>query len=388
MKCPSCQFEQPENDYCMTCGVDIANWAPPEIAEQRRKEQQRKAALSVDTTDLKKLKLMREEKLSLYAGLARISKSRRVKLTLLEALIKLSGDAPARLKRVISALAQRVDSGTTLSSAMASLPKIFDSVEIQIVRSYERLECPLRAFPTLADRTWRQAKFSEWLKRSMFYPGIVLLLAAFLIPIKQLRLGLGSYLAGVAIALLALGILVAICMKLVPVLLRHPKVVAALRRAAWYLPYPASLYCMWVRSVFCKALADNLDAGITQSRALHGAALVTMDPHIVAAANAVIGDAGAKTEMASKLWNEGLIEHKDAMFLISGEYSSELTDSLRELAHEYETTSIQKGHTLMFFVSSAISVFMLVFFGLAAMDSIKEMTQGVKDAFVDPNQVY
>jgi type II secretory pathway component PulF len=387
MKCPNCQFDQPENDFCMACGIEIASWANEDILEQRREDKIRKAALTVDgTLDSKTATLEYGEKLNIYAGLARISKSRRVKMTLLEALLKLSADAPAPIKKVLSALAQRLNAGSTLSAAMSSFPKLFDNVEIQIVKAYERLECPIRAFPAMADRTWRQVKFREWIKRSLFYPSVVLLLAAFFIPIKQLRLGMGSYVAGVLMVLVAILVIGFLLSKVLPHALKHPRVVTLLRRVAWFLPYPANLYRMWIRSVFCKALADNLDAGISKSRALHGAALVTQDPQIIKSASHVISHAGAKREMASKLWSEGLIEGKDAMFLISGEYSSEFTESLRELAHEYETESVKKSHAFLFFVSSSASVFMLVFFGLAAIDSVKEMTQGVKEAFSAPNQ--
>jgi type II secretory pathway component PulF len=391
MECPSCEFDQPDSGYCMACGIDIQEYLSPAAVAKKKKEEAAVratlAAAAADGVGRKKLRLKHSEKLDMYAGLARVAKSRRVKTTLVEAMIKLAVDAAPRIRRVLAGLAQRVEDGGTLSAAMVTYPSVFDSTEINIVKSYERSECTLRAFPTLADRTWRQSRFQEWIKRAAFYPVMILFLAAILLPIRQVRVGgIHGYLAGAGIYLMILVFGGFLVFRVFPAIFNLPKVRGGLKRMAWYLPYPANIYRMWVRSVFCKVLADHLSHDMPTPRALHSAATVTQDGHIIRAANNVINDEGAKREMASKLWSEGLIESGDAMFIISGEYSNELVGSLNDLSKEYEEKSIKQVQQLLFFSSTGLAMFLFVFFGLSAIEGLKEMGGDAKDLLNDLNQ--
>jgi type IV pilus assembly protein PilC len=204
------------------------------------------------------------------------------------AMIAREGRPPA-LRRLASTLGDEIGAGTPLSVAFASQPAVFDTLICGLVRAGEQSGQLEHLLVRIADDRERAQAIRQRLRRAMFYPLIVLLIALgvstallmFVVPrFEALFAGFGAELPAFTRTVIALsawirgdgGVLLAltgVALLTAPVLLRrYPRLTQLRDRLALSLPITGTLIERTETARFSRTLAILLQAGAPLAEAL------------------------------------------------------------------------------------------------------------------------
>lgn len=138
-------------------------------------------------TSVSKIRLKTKERLSIFSDLSTMLIAG---IPIIEILYSLEADAKGNPKKVLAYMRSSLANGVPLSRALSQMPKAFDAVSVNLIRSAEAggtLETTLR---DIVSATKKEMAFSEQLRMTMIYPifvmavflGIVVLMLTFVIP--------------------------------------------------------------------------------------------------------------------------------------------------------------------------------------------------------------
>jgi len=237
--------------------------------------------------------------------------------------------APAATAQ-LNAMRARLDRGSTISDAMKVADGLFTPQQVTLVESFEPIGTPAAGFATIAALIDEHIADRRQLILGAAYPTLLLFVNCFVSPIGLLRQSTGAYTSGVFRELATLVIIGALHGLLLPPLFKS----ARLRRAAWRLPWPATVYVAGVRAIFCRTLGRNLAAGVAAIDALRSAARVAGDPTAIdklRRAEPLI----EKTGLAAQLVATGLVSGTEATMVTAGQHTGTLPDALEKAADRY-----------------------------------------------------
>jgi type IV pilus assembly protein PilC len=138
-------------------------------------------------TATQKIRLSTKERLNLFTDMSTMLTAG---IPILEVIESLNEDSKGNTKKVLNRLRTTLNNGIPISRAMAQMPKAFDPVSVNLIRSAEAggtLETTLK---DIVDSQKREMAFSSQLRTTMIYPlfvmaifsGIVVLMLTFVIP--------------------------------------------------------------------------------------------------------------------------------------------------------------------------------------------------------------
>ena len=294
-----------------------------------------------------------------------------------EALRMLSASAPRSLRAPMAQMGDSIARGSTLADAMALCPGTFDRSAVQVIRASEKVGEVARGFDTIADGLDERIALRRQLVRSAIYPMIVIVVHIFLTPITLLVLeSTGAYMSTVARGLTVLVAAVAIVVWGIPFLVRATPLGPALRRLAWRLPWPATVYVSHVRTMFARTLSGSLAAGVTLYEALRTSAAVTSDPAAEEQTETTVQAVGQGSELAPELVRSRLVDPADAMVLVAGERAGTLTDALSQLGERYSERRTRGLKGLMTAAGGALTLAVFVFVAMSIVETYQSITSG------------
>ncbi len=138
-------------------------------------------------TQLSKLRLSTKDRLALFTDLSTMLTAG---IPLLEAIESLVPDSKGPTKKILIELRNCLYNGEPLSKALAAMPKAFDAVSVNLVRSAEAGGTLETTLHDIVVATKKETAFSDQLRATMIYPifvmviflGIVVLMLTFVIP--------------------------------------------------------------------------------------------------------------------------------------------------------------------------------------------------------------
>lgn len=264
--------------------------------------------------------------------------------------------AKPRLAQVFRELAEQVEKGVELATAMSERPGAFPSVHVAMVRAGEKGGFLEKVFSRLGAMTLAQAELRAQVIGSLVYPAILGVMGTviagvifgFFVPkFRETLSSMGGELPmvtkvvfGMSDAMTQYGLFTATGLGLavagVFVAARTPRVRAALEDAKLNAPIIGKLVKTHATSRFCQLLGTMLDNGVPMLAALHiakdGTGNVVMSRAIAAAADAVkAGQHLAVPLEESKLFEDDVIE-----MIRMGEAANNLDEVLLKVATTIE----------------------------------------------------
>lgn len=387
MTCPNCRFEQPDSPECARCGIVFAKWRarhekPP--APTRTPEPPAKPA----SIGLKKQPappvpreagVLRPSPGALRDACTGLALLLRAGIGIVEALRTLSASSSKALHAPLNRVAILVAEGATVSEAMQRFPALFSLADVGVMRAAERVGELARGFDIIADGHRERLELRTQLLRSAIYPLIVVVVHIFLAPITILLESPKAYMVVVSRHLAILVGAILLCVFGVPALARVPRVNGTLKRAAWRLPWPATVYVAHARTLFVRTLGRGLAAGLALFESLRGASAVTNDPEVEARAQ-VISDAVVDgQELAPQLTRSGLVARPDATILVAGEQSGRLAETLETLGRRYAEQRARALRNLATVIGTGLTVAVLVAVALSTIGAYKKVMSGPEE---------
>ncbi|MCB9729368.1 MAG: type II secretion system F family protein [Deltaproteobacteria bacterium] len=396
MECPRCGFQQADTLECGRCGIVFRKWqarddVPAGAAVPAPVPSAARAAgvalpgppppSSAGARAAKPpwFPIPRPAVRDAASSLARLLHAG---LGLPEALRTLATGAGPRLRGCLVAMGTDLEGGASLADAASRHPELFDASALQALRAAERTGSLPQALEALAARLDSSLEVRRQLLRSALYPLGVLATSIVLGPIPELVTGsAGAYAAKVLGNLALVAGLAFVAAVVVPRVLRTTSLGTTLRRAAWRLPWPASVYRHAVRATFCRAFADHLEAGLPLYDALQAAADVTVDPFAADAATSAAAMLEQGSALAVSLGASGFVPAGDLMVLIAGERAGTMVEALRGLATTYGDRLARgvRGLLRAFGVLMTIVIFAWVAVGI--IEAFTQVSQGSEDIF-------
>lgn len=407
MECPRCGFQQIESVECARCGIVFRKWqareasgsaeattrvpptsempsAPTSVMTSApgRDAPEPSSGTPADPALAPKEPWFRIPRASVRDASASLSRLLQAGLGLPEALRTLGTGAHPRLRGCLLAVSADLESGASFADAAARHPELYDHAALQSLRTAERTGSVPQALDAIAARVDATLDTQRQIVRSASYPLGVLATSIVLGPIPELLTGsTGAYAVKVLGNLALVGGLLFFVAIALPRILRTTRLGEDLRRIAWRLPWPASVYRVAVRAAFCRAFADQIEAGLPLFDALDGAAAVTVDPF----ARTCAAEAGALlssgSTLASALGSTGLIPPGELMVLIAGERAGTLVESLRGLAITYAERLERGIRGLLRALGVVFTVIIFAWVAIGIVEAFGQVSQGTEDIF-------
>ncbi len=385
MRCPKCGFEQKRAPECARCGVIFAKLAEARRrqAEGRQPEPEPEPATPASEPGAPPAWIPRfgPRKAALRDACKSLARLFTSGVGLHEALLSLSMGARGALRRLLEDLSHRLAEGESMADAMAHHGRVFSPSDIAMMRAAERIGHQGEAFLAIASGIEARLEVRGQIVRGLAYPIVLCVLSFFLLPIPRLILeGTEAYVREVVTGFATLLAIAAIPAFLIPFLLRQTPLGKGLKQAAWFLPWPASLYRLWVRATFTRIAAQSLGAGVEVFESLETAARTTTDPRFILRIQAVAQRIEAGSNLALAIGAERLLEQGDLMLLTSGEKSGGMAEALQTLAESYQERFDNALRIFLMVLNVVLTLALLIYTAIQVMSALKKATGGVHDA--------
>ncbi|MEZ4266248.1 MAG: type II secretion system F family protein [Myxococcota bacterium] len=396
MECPRCGFPQAESAECARCGIVFRKWQAressvsdePAVAQpaERPVSTARGAGFAVPAASAPgpapSEPWFRIPRASVRDAAASLSRLLHAGLGMPEALRTLGTGAHPRLRACLVGIGADLEAGASLADAAARYPELFDATALQSLRTAERTGSVPMALDAIAARIDATLDTQRQVFRSAIYPLGVLATSILLGPIPELMTGsAGAYVAKVLGNLALVAAILFFFAVLLPRLLRTTRLGQDLRRAAWRLPWPASVYRLAVRGAFCRSFADQIEAGLPLYDALDSAAATTVDPFARQCAAEAGAMLSAGKTLSESIGMTGLIPAGELMVLIAGERAGTLVDSLRGLAIAYAERLARGIRGLLRALGFVMTIVIFAWVALGIIEAFGQVSRGTEDIF-------
>lgn len=404
--CPKCGFQQSGDVECARCGIIFAKF----LAAQKRKEAgpppqrfEEPAALPPAEPAANKavapgvgrfqkppppvkplgervvLPIRRSVVRDVCLGLSQLLAAG---MGAQESLRMVAGSARPSARDSLMAVLKALDEGDELADACVKAPRMFRAGDVETLRAFEQLGEVAQGFKAVSEQADEAIEMRRQLVKQATYPITVLLAHIVITPVPKLIFGTTAQYAMEVLkqaGLLAFGIVVALWG--VPALLRATPLGEKLKRLAWHIPWPGSIYRSHIRALFNRTLARNIGGGLELYVSVRSAAAATSDPVVrerIDVALPLIETTGLSQQLAS----QGLIAPAEAVLVVSGEQSGNLADSLDAVAKRYVAARKAGLKVFMALLGGLFTllVILVVVFGL--LRAYEDVT-GIADKFMD-----
>jgi type II secretory pathway component PulF len=285
--------------------------------------------------------------------------------SLLRALAILKDSATPVLRAALAHMQQELKAHGSASRACELL---FPPQVTAIIRIYERLGFVIIGFEAVAIALDKGTSFRVELFRRLTYPLILLTMMAVMGPFSELLTGsLNAFLIALAINVSVLAGSVIVLFLGLPYALNHSALGTRLKRAAWALPWPATLYVHHIRVLLCRLASHNIGALMPLDDALRAAAEVTADPRVLKALESAFSN--SETKIADHLGDIGFVAPPDLMLVVSASRSGALPGALDTLADRY----LECYRKAFRWVSPLFLAVVVVFVTLSIVGTIKDV---------------
>ena len=319
-------------------------------------------------------------------GPPRVSTKRTKQVSAALAQLLSSGTDPAQSMRLLaknsdpkvgSALTlimEEINRGGSLADALVSCPDLFTPAHIELVRSAEHSGHPGTGFYAIVTQLEQVGSFRKRLLKAIMYPLFIVLFSIAVLPLSRLVSGdLSGYLFEVGWRLVAVLAIVAAIVRGIPWVFNHTAVGAAIRNQAWRSVWPLKIYCSGARSVFCRALAHNLNAGLTPNQAIHGAAAATGDLVVTQRAQRCLDSIQNGAPLSGMLAEEHLIAPDDRLLLAAGEASGSLSKSVQTLGEQYAEAFEQGTRGILSTIGIIVTCVVLILVGMEIYQAYQQL---------------
>ncbi len=391
--CPKCGFVQPPTKRCVSCGVEFAafeaHWTS-ETAKQAPAAEPKPApvaprAIAPDRSATAGPRVARRLAMpvsgqaaqDVYAGLGALLQAG---IDAAGALQLLATGSDGRVKRALQTAAQDVAAGAALGEAMSRAPALFSQAEAAAVAFAERTGQLAMSLRALSRGVGERLKLKRQLAQSLLFPFVVVAMHALLSPISLLlrdNPAAFSTALGRNIALLTLTVVVTVWG--LPMLLHAHAVASRLRAFGWRVPWLAAFFIHHSRALFCHALADSLEAGMTPCDALRSAAAICGDPGIDKRIERVITAIEGGANLALQLDTCALIGRRDTMLAVAAETLDALPDTLRLLSERYAELWRSRLKILTSALGTLLAIAVLVYAVSSLMQGYSSITSSAGD---------
>ncbi len=138
-------------------------------------------------SESQKLKLSSKERLAIFSDLSTMLTAG---IPILEAVQSLEADAKGAPEKVLNHIRTSLTNGTPLSKSMERMPKAFDPITVNLIRSAEAGGTLEQTLKDIVIATRKEIAFNDQIRNTMIYPvfvmvlflGIVILMLTFVIP--------------------------------------------------------------------------------------------------------------------------------------------------------------------------------------------------------------
>jgi len=328
--CPKCQYQFDSGDECPRCGVIIAKaLARLDPKPARKKETQPPPARPVSPS---RLSLTARQRAIFLRQLGQILDSGMS----IHAGLTVLGGASSKpvIQRLAAHLKSGLDSGSSLSEAFSS-SEALSPLGLRMLKTHEQAGGLPAFFFAQSEQLEEQLKLRNNFLAALVYPGLVLILSVFLLPLPTLVLdGLAAY-ATIVFSELALLAIIGAALWLGPrYLFRSPTLKNWANSLLWYIPVVGRFYRQRLRSEVTRGLARGLDAGMTPREILPALAKLSQAGEFQRAMTQAL-DASKKGEPMVQILTPTLVnDPAHRLTLSTGEESGTLVDALGRIDND------------------------------------------------------
>lgn len=383
MRCPRCQFDSPVVDECLKCGIVFEKWEAlqeeEEFEELATGVQLEVAETAGDSPVGKATVLLpmgfspsRQERINLFRSLANLLVSG---ISPFESLEIVRPTLTRRLQAIIADLGDKLQGGAGFSDALSGYGDVFETRLLADLRAAERTGHLHAAFERAADRLEAQRDFRRALFKKQWSLMVSLLIGIFLLPVPQALLTpSSSYWSEVLWPLGTLAALFFILPRGLKWAIRHTPLGHGLKRAAWAMPWPGTIYVSWIRAHFLDDLSLHLHTGHSMSQALDSALDVAEDPRLHQRVNRSLQQGDLKLSLTTVLASANVVAAVDHVQVITGERSGTLVASLATLATHYRDHFARNLQRLLNVLQTGLILSVLLYLGYTTLKAY-ETTQ-------------
>jgi type II secretory pathway component PulF len=311
-----------------------------------------------------------------YISLAQVL---RAGIPIQDALEDLGKGARGRWSQCLTMMSRRVREGASLSEAMEEQPQMFRLEETQLIYAAERLGNAATAFESLALGVQSRIDAKRQLIRSISYPIFLVLLTVLMMPLPELfKGGSGDYFEAVSRQLLVVAVIALVVLVVLPWLVQFPGIRTRLKKLAWSLPWPATLYVHHVRGLYARVLGSNLNSGLALYESVRTASNVSQDPVLARRSGSVMDQLVAGEKLSGPMAQLQVLDASDNMLVIAGERSGNLPDSLEQIALRHEDAVRRGTKTLIQVVTVLVTMISMIFITMEIVDSYQNITSGAE----------
>ncbi len=407
MLCPKCGYKQPEEAYCVSCGITIADFeahfTSPAGSGRPSSDHRGEVAVSSAASSAKKLGTQLATRLK-SASTARLplqfplnAQSRHDLYTALAELLEAGVDPDEALELLVAAstgglqqnlvrIAAHRKPGKSLSQALAAAPALFTKADVAAIELNEPHGATPAVLHALADRSAERHDLYQQLLRGLVIPIFVLVSYAVLAPLPRMLSATGpGYTEAVLGNLTLLGVVTLGIIAGLMLVLRLRTINRVVRALLWRLPWPATIALHHLRAVFYRVLARNNRAGLDPATLLTSCGKLLGDEELARRLAASTQVAGSQP-ISGRLAQTKLPAPADTLLLVAGEKVGRLSGMLFRLGRR---SSERRRRSLRLLLVLATAVLFVVVSSAAFGDLLEaygSLTQGVDELLnLDPN---
>jgi len=201
-----------------------------------------------------------------------------------------------------------------------------------------------------------------------------------MMPLPELFKGdSGDYSGAVIDQLQVVFIIAFAVLFLIPWLFQFPAVRSRMKRLAWSLPWPGTIYVHHVRGLFSRVLSSNLNSGIPLFESITTAHQVCQDPVLSERADQLTRAVQEGAQLSPSMASLNILDSSDHILVIAGERSGTLPESLDKISARHQDVVQRGGKTLIQSLTILITLLSVLFIASEIVKSYRNLNSGAQD---------
>lgn len=280
-------------------------------------------------------------------------------IALVRSLQLISANLPAwGLRAKVERIAQLIDKGATLSGAMAQVGRPFTQLHISFIKFGEEAGCLDKVCSALALHSDREVALQREIVNAMLYPGFVLGIALFMLPIINAIQGGLTWSQGLPGSLMYMMFYAAAIIG--GAVLWNSSLGGTLDSVLIHVPFIGGIMRQTALARFTRTLAVGLSAGVPLIQALETAISVSGNPWLQKQLEHLPQHVGSGKNLTAGLEQAGCLPGTLREMIAVGEQSGRLSEMLEKTATYFEQEASNR-------VSMAMKILPSLLFLLVAM---------------------
>ncbi|HOY65486.1 MAG TPA: type II secretion system F family protein [Candidatus Ozemobacteraceae bacterium] len=282
-------------------------------------------------------------------------------VSIVRALQLIAENIPWRLRGKVDQIAKSVDRGSTLSGAMASVGAPFTKMHVSFIRFGEEAGCLDKVCGALARHAEREQSVQQEIVNAMLYPGFVLGVALFMIPIINAIQAGRPWSEGVPAALLYIGGYAGVIIA--GIAAWNTSLAGSVDAVLVHLPFIGGVMKQTGLARFTRTLSVGLAAGVPLVQALETSIEVCGNPWLEKQLAHLPRHVGGGKGLASGLETAGCLPGTLREMITVGEQSGRLPEMLDKTATFFEQEAANRVGMLMKVLPALLFLIVAVYVG-------------------------